>query len=108
MIGALERPASARQAYLQEACAGDDELRAEVESLLASHDEAGDFIESSAIDSISEYVAPTPDLPPDSRIGIYRITSMIGEGGMGTVYRAVRDDDEFHNEVAIKLLKRGM
>ena len=108
MNGALERPASARQAYLEEACAGDAELRAEVESLLASHDEAGDFIEASAIDSLAEYVEPTRDLPPDTRIGIYRITSVIGEGGMGTVYRAVRDDDEFHNEVAIKVLKRGM
>ena len=108
MIGALERPASARAAYLDEACAGDTELRAEVESLLASHDEAGEFIEESAIDSLADYVEPTRELPPETRVGLYRLTSLIGEGGMGTVYRAVRADDEFQNEVAIKILKRGM
>jgi serine/threonine protein kinase/tetratricopeptide (TPR) repeat protein len=108
MIGALERPASARAAYLDEACAGDTELRAEVESLLASHDEAGGFIEESAIDSMAEYVEPTRELPPETRVGLYRLTSVIGEGGMGTVYRAVRDDDEFRKEVAIKILKLGM
>src|SRR5438270_720619 len=69
MTGALERPASARQAYLREACAGDEELRAEVESLLVSHDEAGDFIESSAIDSLSGYVEPIQELQPgNSRV----------------------------------------
>jgi non-specific serine/threonine protein kinase/serine/threonine-protein kinase len=108
MIGALERPSSSRAAYLDEACAGDTELRAEVESLLASHEEAGEFIESSAIDSLAEYVEPTRELPPDTRVGLYRLKGVIGEGGMGTVYRAVRADDEFQSEVAIKILKRGM
>jgi serine/threonine protein kinase/tetratricopeptide (TPR) repeat protein len=108
MIGALERPASARAAYLDKECGGDAELRAEVESLLASHDEAGEFIEESAIDSMAEYVEPTRELPPETRVGLYRLTSVIGEGGMGTVYRAIRDDDEFQNEVAIKILKHGM
>jgi non-specific serine/threonine protein kinase/serine/threonine-protein kinase len=108
MIGALERPAPARAAWLDEACAGDAELRAEVESLLASHEEAGEFIEESAIDSLADYVEPTRELPPETRIGLYRLTSVIGEGGMGTVYRAIRADDEFQNEVAIKILKRGM
>ena len=108
MLGALERPASARASYLDEACAGDRELRAEVESLLAFHQEAGEFIEQSALDSVAEYVEPTRELPRETRVGLYRLTSVIGEGGMGTVYRAVRDDDEFQNEVAIKILKRGM
>jgi non-specific serine/threonine protein kinase/serine/threonine-protein kinase len=108
MIGALECPASARAAWLDEACAGDTALRAEVESLLASHEEAGEFIEESAIDSLAEYVEPTRELPPDTRVGLYRLTGVIGEGGMGTVYRAVRADDEFQSEVAIKVLKLGM
>src|ERR1051326_5950780 len=107
MLEALERPAADRSAYVDEACAGDTELRAEVESLLASHDEAGEFIEESAIDSLADYVEPTRELPPETRIGLYRLTRVIGEGGMGTVYRAVRADDEFQNEVAIKILQRG-
>jgi len=108
MIGALERPAESRAVFLDDACAGDADLRAEVESLLASHEEAGEFIEDSAIDSLADYVDSTEELPPETRVGLYRLTSVIGEGGMGTVYRAVRADDEFQNEVAIKILKRGM
>jgi non-specific serine/threonine protein kinase/serine/threonine-protein kinase len=42
------------------------------------------------------------------RVGHYRIVQEIGHGGMGTVYRAVRDDDEFQIEVAVKIVSRGM
>ena len=44
---------------------------------------------------------------PDERIGAYRIVRALGEGGMGTVYLAVRDDDVFRKRVALKVLKRG-
>src|SRR5207244_9812823 len=43
-----------------------------------------------------------------SRIGPYRATAAVGRGGMGVVYRAVRDDDQFQKQVAIKVVKRGM
>src|SRR5258708_2702542 len=45
---------------------------------------------------------------PGERLGIYQILQTIGEGGMGTVYQAVRDDDQFRKLVAIKVVKRGM
>src|SRR5262249_35126727 len=52
--------------------------------------------------------AAAPDELTGQRIGPYRLTRLIGRGGMGAVYEAVRDDDEFRKRVAIKLIKRGM
>ena len=112
--GALERSEVDRAAYLRVVCARDDDLRREVESLLASHDSAGDFLDkpaanlagsgqtliSSGID-IQEY-------PPGHRVGAYELQKCIGRGGMGSVWLATRSDNEFKKKVAIKLVKRGM
>ena len=84
-------PLAARADYLDHACAGDTGLRQEVETLL-QYDSPG-FLEVDA--------AP-------SRLGPYRILREIGRGGMGAVYEAERDDGEFHQRVAIKVIKRGM
>lgn len=96
---ALEQPAAQRSAYLDQVCNGDAELRAEVESLLAADQEAGGFLSQPALEQ---------DLAPGARLGAWRIAEAIGRGGMGAVYRAVRDDDQFQQEVAIKVVKRGM
>src|SRR5262245_58205456 len=96
-LKALELPAEDRKRFLDQACQGDDSLRAEVNSLLAC-------------DSPDDPLLAV-DAPVDAsgrRIGPYRLTKLLGEGGMGSVYLAVRDDDQFRKEVAIKLLKRGM
>ena len=53
-------------------------------------------------DSQADLHAATP------RIGAYRVVRELGQGGMGTVFLAVRDDDAFRKRVALKLLKRGM
>jgi eukaryotic-like serine/threonine-protein kinase len=106
---ALDRSASERAGYLDEVCAGDRELRQEVESLLASHQQAGEFIESPAISTdtfLLEEAEEDADL--GRRIGAYRIEKEIGRGGMGSVYLAVRADEEFERQVAIKLIRRGM
>ena len=97
--GALEQPAAARARFLDGACAGDAELRAEVESLLAASEDAGEFLNQPALEQ---------DLPPGVRLGPWRLAEPIGRGGMGAVYRAVRDDDQYQQEVAVKLVKRGM
>jgi serine/threonine protein kinase len=87
--------------FLAEAAAGDANLAQEVLALLDSHGKAfGDR----TLESPSEFVA----LPVGRRIGPYRVLSEIGHGGMGTVYRAIRDDDQYRKQVAIKLVRRGM
>ena len=107
---ALEVQPRARAAWLAEACANDDELRGEVESLLVSHDEAGEFIEVPAAAVITQPYADKDDTASvvGQRIGPYQIIREIGHGGMGTVYLATRADDEFKKRVAIKLVRRGM
>ncbi len=96
---AMERPACERTAYLEAACAGDPELRNEVDSLLSASDSAGDFLDEPIMEK---------DPIAGSKVGQYRLLEPIGRGGMGAVYRAVRDDDQFQQEVAIKVVKRGM
>jgi serine/threonine-protein kinase len=81
--------------YLEAACAGDPALRAEVEALLNSYR------------AWSASVPPvgTPVLP---RFGAYQCDEILGSGGMGTVYRAHRDDGQFRHEVAIKVLRGSL
>ena len=113
---ALDYPAHERAAWISRACGDDAELRQEVESLLGAHDQAGDFIESPALerehDLTTDTVLASPENELDTvigrRIGAYRTVREIGRGGMGAVYLAVRADDEFERRVAIKLIRRGM
>jgi eukaryotic-like serine/threonine-protein kinase len=98
---AIPCPEDARPAFLDEACAGDTELRNEVESLLAANRAAGTFLSRPALTETD-----VPNLQ-GRRIGPYLIVGKIGYGGMGVVYRAVRDDDVFHKVVALKLVLGG-
>lgn len=96
-----------RAAFLSRACGEDATLRREVESLISSSEKAGEFIEA-AIVSAMETV--TEDLQPatGNRIGPYRIERELGRGGMGNVFLAVRDDDEYRKQVAIKVVRDGL
>ena len=112
--GALERSEVDRAAYLRVVCARDDDLRREVESLLSSHDSAGDFLDKPAASFASTtqtLISSGIDLqeyPPGHRVGPYELQKCIGRGGMGSVWLATRSDNEFKKQVAIKLVKRGM
>ncbi len=105
---AADHPPAGRSAFLDNACNGDTGLRREVESLLGPDDDAESVIHS-AISSTSESLVNEQSEPViGKRIGAYLVTGVIGRGGMGSVYLAVRDDDQYQKKVAIKLVKRGM
>jgi serine/threonine-protein kinase len=86
---ALEQRPGEREAFLQQACAGNESLRAEVESLLGCASRAQGFIEQPAIEEATQAVAAGS---PESYIGRavmhYSIDREIGRGGMGGVYKA--------------------
>ncbi|MCI0485374.1 MAG: serine/threonine protein kinase [Blastocatellia bacterium] len=92
-----------RAAFLEKACAGDTELRREVESLLSNEAKARSFIESPAL---ARWAGQMEEHPEASligrRIGHYSIESLIGAGGMGEVYKA--RDENLHRTIALKML----
>ncbi|MEK6407385.1 MAG: serine/threonine-protein kinase [Acidobacteriota bacterium] len=105
---ANEMAPAERAVYLAEACHDDEWVRDEAQALLVAYEAAGDFIEEPAM-------ARVAGLPMNAlltsaigrRIGPYQIVREIGRGGMGVVYLAVRADDEYHRQVAIKLAWPG-
>jgi len=109
---ALDRPAGEeREAFLDEACAGDDDLRSEVESLLADDDgEVARFLSEGVPQAEHGHslFGGEAALGDGARIGPYRIDGVLGRGGMGTVYRAVRADGQHEREVALKVIRPGL
>jgi eukaryotic-like serine/threonine-protein kinase len=105
---ALEQAPDERAAFLAEACSEDKTLRAEVESLLASHDEDGSLEGLPGAALAAQFVAENEGLWEGRRIGPYKILRQIGHGGMGAVFLAVRADDQYQKRVALKLVKHGM
>lgn len=105
---AVELPQQERPSFLQNACGNDPELRREVESLLEQDDGTGDMLGtlvSEAADSLSQ--EEIHDLTGKT-IGSYLIMGLVGRGGMAEVYRAIRGDDQYKKQVAIKLVRRNL
>ena len=93
---------SERSAYLEIACGQDAGLRREVDTLLASFEAAGGFMEKPLAGEIADQLAEVDELEPGLVFDHYKIVSKIGEGGIGKVYLA--QDTHLKRSVAIKLL----
>jgi eukaryotic-like serine/threonine-protein kinase len=106
--GALERPLSDRSEYLAHACAGDEVLRAEVESLLASDGDDACALHALLAADLQEVVKAFDSSDTGTQIGPYRLVRELDSGGMGVVYLAVRSDEHYVQSVALKTLRKGM
>ena len=98
---ALEKDAAEREAFLDEACRGDEALRREVQSQLGYEREAEPLMEQPAASAATQRLA----VGRGTRLGPYEVTGLIGAGGMGEVYRA--RDTRLAREVAVKVLPAG-
>src|SRR6185436_10402788 len=97
---ALTLPAAARSGYVATSCSGHEGIRQQVERLLASHEQAEDFLETPA--AIPSIDPPGASNLQGTQIGPYRLDARIGAGGMGEVYRA--RDTRLGRAVAVKVL----
>jgi Tol biopolymer transport system component/serine/threonine protein kinase len=106
---ALELPTEARAEYLRHETSESAELFEQVWSILQAGEQSGSLLDSPA----AHFAAPLlsdehADPAPPQRVGPYRIEKQIGEGGMGSVYLARRDDGQFDQRVALKVVRHGL
>ena len=116
---AMELPREDREAFIRQACAGNEELLGELQALLEANRDAASFLDAPVnMPPHSGTFSPTLVMPhPEAktgaamesgvRIGAYRLIREIGRGGMGAVWLAERADGQFYQQVAIKLLHAG-
>ena len=105
---ALKQDPQRRQAFLEVACGTDFELHREVSALLASLDQSGRFLESAVEDAAKSYLGDqsAPSLREGSLLDHYRVTQLIGAGGMSQVYLA--EDIRLKRKVALKVLAQPL
>jgi eukaryotic-like serine/threonine-protein kinase len=92
-----------RSMFISQACSGDDQLRSEIESLIASHEQSGSFIDKPAFEAAASLLAGhSGELKLGQTIASYEVMSFISRWGMGEVYLA--EDKRLGRKVALKLL----
>ena len=116
---AMELPREDREAFIRQACAGNEELLGELQALLEANRDAASFLDAPVnMPPHSGTFSPTLVMPHSEaktgaamesgvHIGAYRLIREIGRGGMGAVWLAERADGQFYQQVAIKLLHAG-
>jgi serine/threonine-protein kinase len=104
----VELAAPERESALAVLASDDPQLAAEVRSLLRADETDNPLLAGDAAAVVPGILAELEAVPANGRIGPYRLLRAIGEGGMGEVWLAERDDGTYEQQVAIKLLKRGM
>jgi serine/threonine-protein kinase len=112
---AFDLPPFERAAWVEEACAGDADLRARVLALLRADERASGVLDESADALARDLLGEVADAPsepepagaPLTEIPPWRIVREIGEGGMGRVYLAERADGQFEQRVALKVVRPG-
>jgi tetratricopeptide (TPR) repeat protein/tRNA A-37 threonylcarbamoyl transferase component Bud32 len=106
---ALALPANERSAMVDRVAASDRQVREEVLSLLASHHAVpGGFVQKRIQFAVESFHRTSAAAETPARVGPYRLIRELGRGGMGAVFLAERDDEEYRAKVAIKLVRSGM
>jgi serine/threonine-protein kinase len=103
----LEQPPESRTTFLNSRVPDDNALREEVLALIRAHERDESGFRSPLSPSILVDAATGEDRRMGSRVGAYQVTRVIGVGGMGAVYEAVRADDQFQKRAAVKFLHRN-
>ena len=104
----LDQEPAVRRSWLEEECGNDTKLLSEVLTLLEADEGPVPVLDQGLEGALGELLPAFRFDPTGHRFGPYRVVREIGRGGMATVFEAVRDDEQFEQRVAIKLIKRGM
>jgi non-specific serine/threonine protein kinase/serine/threonine-protein kinase len=104
---ALDLPAIEQEAFVRKCCAEDSDSAEEVLSLLAAHFDGPPLIDGSILTLGLNILAGNAEDESPARVGRYRITRELGQGGMAVVYLAEREEGDFQHRVAVKVMRGG-